>query len=124
MGLRTKNHSQAEISVKVLLLLLILASQLDANTPFVRGDVNGDTQVTFDDVDAIVAWLFLGGAIAVPNCLVAIDVNDDKYLDLSDAVFLSYYLNAMGPPPPAPFPVCGLADGNQQFECEIHTACD
>ena len=76
------------------------------DTPFVRGNANGDHCVDIADVVFIVRYLFRHGRAPAP--LDAADVNDDGKVDVSDGVYLVRYLFLNGPPPPPPFPLAGL----------------
>jgi hypothetical protein len=76
---------------------------------FVRGDCNGDGEVTGSVSDALVLlrWSFLGGA--EPPCLAACDANGDGRVvgEVSDAVYILSFNFLGGRAPPAPFPTCG-----------------
>jgi subtilisin family serine protease len=76
---------------------------------FIRGDCNGDGQVTGQVTDAVflLNFNFLGGA--EPPCLAACDANGDGRVigQVTDAVFLLNFNFLGGPRPPAPFPACG-----------------
>jgi regulation of enolase protein 1 (concanavalin A-like superfamily) len=77
--------------------------------PFLRGDCNGDGQVSGQVTDAVflLNFNFTGGA--VPPCLAACDANGDGQVtgQVTDAVYLLQFNFLGGPPPPAPFPECG-----------------
>jgi len=77
---------------------------------FLRGDTTGDGRIDIaDPIRALDDALFSSSA-----CTDADDANDDGLLDLSDAVYLFYYLFLGGPPPADPFPAVGrdpTADG-------------
>ncbi|MGE3424732.1 MAG: hypothetical protein AB7N24_22005 [Dehalococcoidia bacterium] len=79
--------------------------------PFIRGDANADHAVNLGDPNLIIAFLFTGGTLI--GCQDAADANDSGAIDLSDATFLLGYLFAMGPAPPAPFPLCGVESSTQ-----------
>ena len=70
---------------------------------FIRGDLDRDGQVQLNDVVFIANYLFKNGV--VPFCLDAADTNDDGELDISDPVYLLYWMFVPGsPPPPEPYP--------------------
>ena len=74
---------------------------------FVRGDANGDFDVTLTDAIALLEHLFLEtGPLA---CSYAADVLGDGDVNLSDGVYLLNHLFLGGAPPAAPYPECGLA---------------
>ena len=75
--------------------------------PFRRGDVDQDGRVNL--ADAIVLIRVVAGRL--PNlhlCDAAKDVNDDRAIDVTDAIVLLQWLFRSGPPPPEPFPDCGF----------------
>lgn len=69
---------------------------------FLRGDANADGVANIADAVAILAFLFTGGAPALPPA--AADVNADAATDLADPISLLAFLFSGGPAPPAPFP--------------------
>ena len=83
--------------------------------PFRRCDANDDQHHDLADAITIVSFLFLGGILSV--CPDAADCNDDETLDITDAVFAVDYQFGGGPPPPAPFPDCGLDDDVTEVSC-------
>jgi hypothetical protein len=64
---------------------------------FLRGDANGDTNITVADVVYLVSYLFKGGA--VPNPLEAGDANSNGKVTIADAVYLVNFLFKSGPVP-------------------------
>ena len=87
---------------------------------FIRGDSNGDGTVT-PVADAITTLNGLFGGAAIP-CASAADVNADGTLNIADAVTILNYGFAGGPPPPAPFPNCGLETISTTLTCD-QTGC-
>lgn len=74
---------------------------------FIRGDFDRDSDVNVTDAVSIARYLFLRGTS--PVCMDAADSNDDGMLDISDPVYLLFYLFiGNSPPPPAPFPEAGI----------------
>ncbi len=71
---------------------------------FIRGDADGDGQpLNLADVITIAQYLFRGAA--APSCLDAADSNDDGEVDISDAVYILFFLFIGGSPaPPLPYP--------------------
>ena len=80
---------------------------------FIRGDVDGDMQITMNDV-----MLCMGGPPFL--CEDAADVNDDGVWDPSDCDYLNAYIFSGGPPPPPPFPDCGLDPTPDTLTCIDH----
>ena len=73
---------------------------------FTRGDFDRDSEVDLTDAVSTARYLFLGGT--TPVCMDSADSNDDGILDISDPVYLLFYLFiANSPPPPPPFPEAG-----------------
>jgi hypothetical protein len=76
---------------------------------FIRGDCNGDGQVTGMVTDAVflLAYNFTGGS--PPGCLAACDANGDGHVtgSVTDALYILLFNFGGGPAPPAPFPACG-----------------
>lgn len=87
---------------------------------FVRGDIDGDGDVTMQDA-TLLSRIALGEASdpgTQPNH-DAWDTNDDGIIDFGDSVLILEYLFASGAPPAAPYPGAGqdpdnLADGRCQ----------
>lgn len=94
-------------------------------SPFLRGDVNQSGRLDLLDGIIILRFLFSAGegipAIAestVMNCLVtfnvdastrldAADAEDERDIEVTDAVFALNALFGLGGPPAVPFPSCG-----------------
>jgi hypothetical protein len=66
-------------------------------TEAIRGDANGDGQITVSDVIYLINYLFKGGPS--PDPLAVGDVNCDGKVSVSDVVYLINYLFKGGPPP-------------------------
>jgi hypothetical protein len=73
--------------------------------PFLRGDVNMDTNYDLSDPVRSLEFIFRGGL--EPDCLLAADVNDDEKVDLSDSIYSLTYLFTGGDAPPPPFGAMG-----------------
>ena len=74
---------------------------------FIRGDTNGDGQVSI--TDALVLFSEIFGSTATSLCPRSGDVNADDQRDISDVITLLEALLGNGAPIPAPFPACGMA---------------
>jgi hypothetical protein len=72
---------------------------------FVRGDTDGDGNVSWSDLVALLRHLAREGGLA---CLDAADVDDGGRVDPIDAVLLGAFLLTGKFAPAAPFPACGL----------------
>ena len=57
------------------------------DVPFIRGDINGDGGVDLSDATGILEYLF-GDGYLNEDCLGAADVNTDRAIDVSDAIYL------------------------------------
>ena len=68
---------------------------------FIRGDANGDTEITLLDIVHLTNYLFRSGPPPVP-ALEAGDANCDDDVGLADVVYLINYLFKSGPPPCEP----------------------
>jgi hypothetical protein len=86
---------------------------------FIRGDVDGDRQVTDSDVTLLSSLLF-GGAGVWPDNHDAADINDDGRLNFGDLMMLLQFLQDpadVTQMPPAPFPGLG-SDPTADDICE------
>jgi hypothetical protein len=68
-----------------------------ASGGFVRGDADGDGEITTTDVVYLINYLFIGGPDPVP--FDAGDANSDGIINGADVVYLINYLFIGGPPP-------------------------
>ncbi len=87
---------------------------------FVRGDCTVDGTINLADPIYNLAYLFQEGRSL---CLDAQDTNDDGTVNIADPVYNINYQFAMGPPPPVPFPDCGLDPTADALGCESFAAC-
>ena len=88
-----------------VLLLVSLSMPAVQAVEFIRGDANGDGQVSVADASFIAAFLFRGRA--APACLASADIDNDGGVSLTDTVGLLNYLAAEGAAPVSPFPTAG-----------------
>ncbi len=72
---------------------------------FIRGDVDGDGLVGWNDALAVFAMV---ADRQSPRCADAADVDDDGDVDDMDLLHAVMYLRGGWVPPSAPFPECGL----------------
>ena len=91
-----------------------------ADVSYVRADVNDQGWVYVSD--AVTVLLHLFADISIP-CEKAADANDDGVLDVSDAISVLSYLFASAPPPPDPFPDCGVDTTGDWLSCEEFPPC-
>jgi hypothetical protein len=85
---------------------------------FIRGDCNGDMEVTQDDLVYLTDWHI--GTGPPPECLDAADVDDDGLLAVADILYLDDYINSGWPTPPPPFPTCGSDPTSDPIGCDNH----
>ncbi len=65
--------------------------------PFVKGDANGDDQVSISDAVFLIQYIFAGGTAPIP--IAAGDADCSGAVNISDAVYLINYIFAGGPAP-------------------------
>ncbi|MEE2856221.1 MAG: FG-GAP-like repeat-containing protein [Planctomycetota bacterium] len=94
---------------------------LDSCQGFIRGECNGDDAIDIADGTFLLNFLFVNGA--TPTCIKTCDVNDDSTVNLADAVALLGYLFSNAPPPPPPFPDCGIDPTDDNLDCSSAAAC-
>ncbi|MEM7235162.1 MAG: dockerin type I repeat-containing protein, partial [Planctomycetota bacterium] len=100
--------------------LHLIGLELRAGTRFLRGDANDDSRVDLADAVWIVNDLFRGGPET--TCRASADVDANGRVNLSDAIYVAHYRFLSGPRPPAPFPSCGLGEGDRT-SCADVRAC-
>jgi len=93
-----------------------------AQVRFIRGDVNADGAVNIGDPIFTLNYLFAGGL--QPQCMAAADTNLDGAVNVGDPIYTLQYLFAGGPPPPAPFPSCGVPPGAEALPCAAFPPCE
>ncbi|MHC4934875.1 MAG: FG-GAP-like repeat-containing protein [Planctomycetota bacterium] len=94
---------------------------LDVCQPrFVRGDATADGVLNIADPINLLDYLFgLNGT----ECEQSLDANDDLGIDIADAIYLLGHLFAGGPPPSAPYPLCGTGSSSSSALPCATTAC-
>lgn len=75
---------------------------LPAFGEFIRGDANGDSQVTAADLSAIQQFITTQD-IRTVRSFDAADINNDNNIDQKDTAYLRNFLAGTGPKPPLPF---------------------
>lgn len=95
--------------------------QLMCNQEFIRGDCNIDGIIDLADAIKVMRVLFVN--LPVGSCVDACDFNDDGFMDISDMIYLVNYIFLMGPPPPAPWMICGLDATPDSLDCAEFDLC-
>jgi len=65
----------------------------------------------------------LGFSVRAADCNQSGDANDSGSVDVSDAVYVLDFLFLGGPPPPLPFPGCGVDPTVDELTCEMAPPC-
>ncbi|MBN1422440.1 MAG: hypothetical protein JXP34_26930 [Planctomycetes bacterium] len=86
--------------VRLGIAVFALAGAARADSTFLRGDANGDGVRSVSDAARILLYLFQPGV--PPDCLDALDVDDDGRIRLPDAIHLLNFLFSGGALPPPP----------------------
>lgn len=90
---------------------------------FVRGDCNDDSTSTIADPVFMLSLLFPSATPVATNCSDACDANDDGAVNVADPVWMLESLFAMGPPPPSPWPGCGIDPTADPLDCFSPAQC-
>jgi len=102
-----------------------VGATISSVSEFVRGDTN--TSGGSPDIADVINSLFYAFGIpgGISPCDDASDVNDDGvHPDIADAIYLLGYLfPPPGPPPPAPFPACGIDPTSDTLGCLSFPPC-
>jgi hypothetical protein len=93
---------------------------IEGEPHFIRGDFDGDGEMTISDPIGLLSHLFLGEQ---SDCRKAADFDDGGTLDLSDAVGALTYLFLGGPAPAMPHPGCGMDPTPDDLDCRF-SLCD
>ncbi|MEE2855962.1 MAG: hypothetical protein VX949_01060 [Planctomycetota bacterium] len=88
------------------------------DTPFMRGNCNGNSGVDISDGIWMLQELYLAGPSG--TCAEACDANADGSYDMADPMHVIYWRLLDGPPPAAPFPDCGAVAG---ADCDAARYC-
>lgn len=95
------------------------ASESGPGFNFIRGDLNGDGDVTSADVDALWDYLFSGATLTV--CVHAADIDNSGEATLVDWTLLEDFVNHGGATPPAaPYPNPGVDPDGQSCSVDIY----
>ncbi|ANM30048.1 hypothetical protein ABI59_11405 [Acidobacteria bacterium Mor1] len=105
----------------VVLIAALWAGSVQAQQTFMRGDADGDGQITMSDMIAIAVWQYANGAPGgeALTCFDAADVNDDGNLNVSDAIAVTGYLFGSYVIP-APFPAAGVDPTADGLDCAYY----
>ncbi len=85
--------------------------------PFVRGDVDATSDVEITDAIRILTHLFQFAGVVLVECEDHGDADDNGQLQITDAIYLLRYLFQSGPEPRPPFPMAGLDETGDAFDC-------
>src|SRR5262245_6591770 len=102
---------KSPIQILALALVILLGSELVSAQAarFRRGDVNDNGVVLMEDALFILGIMFVDGGKGWVKCQDSADVTDDGSIDITDPIYLLYFLFLGGPPIPRPSGVgCGL----------------
>ncbi len=119
---QTANQDDPKGVVAAEIIAWLFGEVIVEGEQFVRGDCNGDGNVTGQVGDAIFVlnYNFLGGP--APSCMAACDANGDGAVvgQVGDAIYTLNFNFLGGPAIPAPFPDCGplTTDGDRALGCE------
>ena len=103
-------------------LFFLPLQTVDAAT-FVRGDTDGDGELSLPDPVRTLGYLFLRDPLIL-DCSDAADGNDDGFLDISDAVYVLRHLFLEKVTISAPYPECGEDLTEDGLGCVSSPACD
>jgi hypothetical protein len=99
----------------LLVFLVLLARQsLHGQDPFVRGDVDGDGDLTLADAVRMARAIALRSPLP---CADAADFSDNGFVQLGDLALLVEFLRDGSPAPPAPFPQPGVDATGDALDC-------
>jgi hypothetical protein len=100
-----------------------LAIDIFTEDIFLRGDADGSGVIDKQDSIAIQDYIFVGDF--TPTCHDACDANDDGQINMSDSIYLLYFLFQGGQPPPAPGPsTCGADPSSDAITCQSSSCGD
>lgn len=85
---------------------------------FVRGDVNGSSNINIADPVLLLESLFASGG-GIPGCLDSLDANDDGLIDISDPIYVLQFLFISGTGIPLPYPDCGVDPTDDTLDCIV-----
>lgn len=88
---------------------------------FRRGDTNNSGSINLGDPINLALWLFQ--FIPYLPCHDAADADDNGDLQITDVLYLIYYLFTVGPPPNSPFDTCGADPTPDPLDCQVYTPC-
>ena len=98
------------------------SSSSTVQTPFRRGDVDGDTK--YNVIDAItIIQVAVGNLQPKIDCQKAHDANDDGQVTVADALPILAYVFQRGPALPDPFRTCGTDPTNDALTCVAYPSC-
>ena len=97
--------------------LVTVPVTLEVTPTFIRGDGNGDGNLTVADAVYLISYVYRAGPVACEDCC---DANDDGGITSADAIYIVSHIYRSGFPPPNPFPDCGPDPTDDQLGCTSH----
>lgn len=94
---------------------------VDPGPRFLRGEVDGDGNLTVGDAIVFLRYFFAGGT--APTCLSSADANDDGGLNVADAIPVLLHLFGGRSTLPPPFFACGTDPTPDDLSCVEFDVC-
>lgn len=111
---------KTRLAIAIFAVLMVAHVPLSAQShnPFVRGDSNGDSRVSFADIMTTLHYLYRPSfSSSEPPCLDAADFDDSGVVDISDAFSLLSFIYFNSRFPPAPYPGADFDLTDDPLDC-------
>ena len=96
-------------------------ARVDPGVVFLRGEVDGDGNLTVGDAIVFLRYLFARGV--APSCQSSADANDDGRLDVADPIGVLLHLFGGLSTLPPPFAACGIDLTPDGLPCASFSGC-